>query len=113
MAPRFTARALVCFALVLSLWAPGFALSAPENGRDRATEVRDLAIPSSAVQLTRAGALHDYGRQRPSAPSLFTLLLQEVGQFDRGRLAAAGERDLPPCNWIAGPRTGRSPPVIS
>ncbi len=99
--------------LVLSLCAPMLAIAAPATDIDRATEFRALATPSSTVLLTRAGVRHDQARQRPSAPSLFTLVPVDGAASDPGRLIAASERRLQHCLWTAEPRTGRSPPSIS
>lgn len=87
----------MCVLLVLSLCAPVLA----------------LAAPSSTVLVTRGGTLHDHACQRPSAPSLFTLIPLHGGESDPGRLAAAVEHHAPRSRWTAGPRTGRSPPTIS
>ena len=93
MTARSTTRPLVCVLLVLCLCA-----LAPRDRRPRwrnaiaPTEFRALAAPYSTVLLTRAGDPHDHARQRPSAPSLFTLVPLHGGDSDPGRLAAAVER---------------------
>ncbi len=99
--------------LVLALCAPMLAIAAPAADIDRAIEFRALAPPSSTVLLTRGGARHDHARQRPSAPSLFTLVPVDGAASDPGRLTAASERHLPHSLWTAEPRTGRSPPSVS
>ena len=106
-------RPLVCVLLVLSLCAPMLAIAAATADRDCATEFRALAAPSSTVLLTRAGVTHDHARQRPCAPSLFTLIPLYGGRSDSGGLAAALERRVPSSLWTGGTRTGRSPPAIS
>jgi hypothetical protein len=103
----------MCVLLVLSLCAPVLAIAAPAEDRNRATEFRGLAVPSSIVLVTRGGTLHEHARQRPSAPSLFTLIPLHGGESDPGRLAAVVEHHGPRSLWTAGPRTGRSPPTIS
>jgi hypothetical protein len=113
MTARFTIRPLTCVLLVLSLCAPVLAIAAPAANPDRATEFRALATPSLTLLLTRADARQDHARQRPSTPSLFTVVPLHGGASDRGRLAVAVERHAPRSLWIAGPRTGRSPPAIS
>jgi hypothetical protein len=113
MTPRFTTRSLLCVLLLLSLCAPVLAIASPAADRDRATEFRALAAPSSAVLLTRAGARHDHARQRPSTLSVFTVVPLHSAASDPGRLAAAVERTAPRSLWTAEPRTGRSPPAIS
>ena len=113
MTARSKTRPLVCVLLVLSLCACMLAIAAPTADRACATEFRALAAPSSTVLLTRAGTRHDHARQAASAPSLFTLVPLHGGAFDAGRLAGAIERHEPRSRWTAGPRTGRSPPMIS
>ena len=112
MPRRFTTRSL-CVLLVLSLCAPAVALAAPTTDLDREAEFRAVVAPSSTVLLTRAGARDDHARQRPSAPSVFTLVALHGGATDSGCLAGAVDRHAPQSLWIGGPRTGRSPPSIS
>ena len=106
-------RPLLCVLLVLSFCAPMLAVAAPVMDRDGATQFSVVSTQSSSVLLTRAGVSHDHARQRPSAPSLFTLVTLQGGAFDRGRFVQALERRIPRALWNAGPRTGRSPPAIS
>jgi hypothetical protein len=106
-------RPLLCVLLVLSLCAPMIAIAAPVMDRDGATQFSIVSTPSSFVLLTRAGALHDHARLRPSAPSLFTLVTLQVGALSATRFVEAVERRIPRSLWEAGPRTGRSPPAIS
>jgi hypothetical protein len=113
MTARSTTRSLVCLLLVFALCAPVLAIAAPAESRDRATELRGLAVPSSTVLMTRNGARHDHGRLRPSAPPVFTLVSLQGSVSDPGRLAAAVERYTPRPLWSPGPWTGRSPPTIS
>jgi hypothetical protein len=113
MTPKSKTRSLACVLLALSLCAPILAIAAPPADRHCASEFRALAPPSSTVLLTRAGARHDHAGQRPSAPSLFTLIPLAGDASDPGRLAAAVERLLPRSLWTVAPRTGRSPPAIS
>jgi len=113
MSARSAIRTLTCVLLVFSLCAPALAIAGPAEDRDRATEFRSVAAPSSAVLVTRGGALQDHARQRPSAPSVFTLIPLHGGESDPGRLAVAVEHHAPLSFWNAGPRTGRSPPAIS
>jgi hypothetical protein len=108
-----TTRRLVCVLLAVSLCAPILAVAAPAAADcDCAADFRALAAPSSTVLLTGAGA-RQHARQRPSAPSLFTLIPLHGGGSDPGRFAAGVERRSPRSLWTAGPRTGRSPPAIS
>jgi hypothetical protein len=113
MSSTSTTRPIVCVLLVLSFCALVLVPAAPMADRDSATEFRTVAAPCSTVLLTRVGAGHDHARQRPSSPSLFTLVPLHRGASDPGRLVAAVERNAPPFLWTAGPRTGRSPPTIS
>jgi len=113
MTARFTIRSITCFLVILSLSTPSLAIAATAADRNRATEFRDLAAPHSAILGTGLGARHDRARQRPSAPSLFTLVPLDRGVADPGRLGSVIERRLPHSSWTAGPWTGRSPPAIS
>src|SRR5690242_667868 len=107
-------RTLVCILLALPLCAPMLATAAPAAAdRNSATELRSLATLTSTVLLARSGASHDHAGQRPSAPSLFTLIPVPTGGSDPCRLAAAVERRLPDSLWTGAPPTGRSPPAIS
>jgi hypothetical protein len=107
------ARPLGAILLVLSLCAPMLANARPAADRDRATEFRALATPSSTVLLTCNGARYDHVRQRPSAPSLLTLLPVDSTDSDPGRLTGAGESRFLYSLWTEAPRTGRSPPWVS
>jgi hypothetical protein len=111
MTARSTTRSLVSVLLVLSLCAPALAIAA--RATDSATEFSALAVPSSAVLLTRVAAWHDHVRQRPSAPSLCPLAPLHGGDCHPISLAAAMERQAPVPLLTASPRTGRSPPSIS
>ncbi len=113
MTARSKTQALGRVLLVLSLGAPTLAIAAPAADIDLAAEFRALAAPSSAVQLIRAVARHDYARQRPSVPSPFTRIPLDGTASNPGHLIAAAERRLPHSIWTAEPRTGRSPPAIS
>jgi hypothetical protein len=113
MTASFTTRPLVCVLLVLSLCAQVLAFAAASADRDRASEFRALAAPSSTVLLSRDGARQDQARQRSSAPSLFTPVPLHGGASNSARLASTVERRAPLSLWTAGPRTGRSPPAIS
>jgi hypothetical protein len=107
-----TTRRLMCVLLVVCLCLQVLAIAAPARDRNASAEFRAVA-PSSAILLTRGSSGHDHARDRLSAPSLFTVIPQRCGDSDPGRLAAAVERQGPRSLWTAGPRTGRSPPVIS
>jgi len=101
----------VCVLLVLFLCAPIVAIAAPAADRDRAIEFRTLGAPSSTVLMSRSGVGYDRARLRPSAPTLLILVPSDSTASDPGHFTAAIERRLPPSLWIAGPRTGRSPPI--
>jgi len=113
MTARSTIRPLVGALLVLSLCAPVLKISAPAADRDRTTEFRALAAPSFNVLLTRSGGRYDRARQRPSAPSIFTLVRLHTGESDPRRLTPAVGRQTCRSIQTAGPRTGRSPPGVS
>src|SRR5436305_13847898 len=99
MTARATTRLFVCLLLVLSLCAPMFAIAAPAAHPNRAAKFRALAAPTTGSQ------------QRPTTPSLFTVVPLHTAPSDPGRRAAAtvparAPRSLP----TAGQRTARSPP---
>src|SRR6478609_7871639 len=108
---RPTTRAVVCVLLVLFLCAPVVAIAAPAADRERAIEFRTLGAPCSMVVMNRGGAGYDHARPRPCAPTLLTLVPLDSAASDPGHFTAAIERRLPRSLWIAGPRTGRSPPI--
>ena len=110
---RRTIRPLLCVLLVLSLCAPVLGIAAPAADPNPATEFRALAAPSSAVLLARGGTWQDDARQRPSAPSILTLIPLHGGEFDSGFLAVPVECRAPRSVWTGGLRTGRSPPTVS
>jgi hypothetical protein len=113
MAARLTIRPLMCVVLVLLLGVQVLASTAPAGQRDGAAQFRGMAVLSPTVLLTRGSTGYDHARQRPSAASLFTLVPRHGNECDPGRPTGAVERHVRHSLWIAGPRTGRSPPVIS
>jgi hypothetical protein len=112
MTSRFIIRPYVCALVVLSLCAPMVAVATPAVSRDRRTEYRALAAPSSIVLLTRADVRQDHPR-RPSTPVALIPVPLRGGEPDLVRLAAATKGYAPRCLFTAGPRTERSPPTIS
>jgi len=110
MIARSETRAFVCVLILLSLCAPILAIAARAANRDRAIELRTLGPLSSTVLLTRAVAGYVHARHRPAAPTLFTIVPADTAS-DPGHLAAGVESRLTRSLWIAGSRTGRSPPI--
>lgn len=113
MAANSPIRSLVCVLLVLFLGGQVLAIAPPGWQRDDSAQFCAMAVPSSTVLLTRGGNDDDHGCHRPSAPSLFTLVPRHGGECDPGRLAGTVECHVRHSLCTAGPRTGRSPPVIS
>lgn len=106
-----TTRPLVPVLLILCLCALLLGVAAPAADRDHVIEFRTLRTPTSTVLMTRAGAGYDHARERPSVPSLFTLLPFDSADPDSGHLAAADECWTPQFLWTLAPPDGRSPPI--
>jgi hypothetical protein len=111
MTKRPTTRLFVCALLVLPLCAPILAIAAPTAERDGTSEFRVFQELSQSVLLTSTGARQDHARQRPVAPSVFTLVPFHGAGVYCGRLGLRVENAVQPSLWAAGPRTGRGPPI--
>ena len=113
MTAKFTTRPFIGLLLILCLWPQIVAVAAPARDHNGSAELSVFALPSSTVALPHGSSRYDDARHRPSASFLSTLVPRHDRERDRGRLLAAIECRVSPSLLIAGPRTGRSPPVIS